>query len=138
MQAKDIFLHYVLYKSVSTYLVIFRAVTGGVIGGKTMAYPPVAYGLAFINLGLTFYMDAGKDYGTDPRGFIGWENETKTVFFAGVITKSAVSQPSRQRGCGGSSLFSRALVSLVFRFRISNIFTIFTIFTPRYNSLKTH
>ena len=78
-----------------------------------MAYPPVAYGLAFINLGLTFYMDAGKDYGTDPRGFIGWENETKTVFFAGVITKSAVSQirPSRQRGCGGSSLFSYSLLS---------------------------
>ena len=59
-----------------------------------MAYPPVAYGLAFINLGLTFYIDAGKDYGTDPRGFVGWENDTKTVFFAGVITKSAVGPSS--------------------------------------------
>ena len=35
-------------------------------------------------------MDGGVDYGTDPRGFVGWENQTKTVFFVGILTMSAV------------------------------------------------
>ena len=30
---------------------MFRAVTGGVIGGKTKAYLPIAYGLPLLNLG---------------------------------------------------------------------------------------
>jgi len=58
----------------------FRAVTSGIIGGKTWAYLPIAYGCPFIDLGLTIYI-YGDDYGTDPRAFIGWENETKQIFF---------------------------------------------------------
>ena len=107
------------------------------IGGKTMAYPPVAYGLAFINLGLTFYMDAGKDYGTDPRGFIGWENETKTVFFAGVITKSAVSQVRPSRLWRQQPFFTcSVLQGSSLSFFVSGI-QIFSRFS-RYDDLKTH
>ena len=31
-------------------------------------------------LGLTFYR-YGEDYGTDPRGFLGWNNDTKLCMF---------------------------------------------------------
>ena len=34
---------------------MFRAVTGGVIGGKTSAYLPISFGLPLINLGKTGY-----------------------------------------------------------------------------------
>ena len=63
---------------------MFRAVTVGIIGGKTWAYIPLGYGLPFLNLGATLYT-AGKDYGTDPRCMIGWENETKMIFFYGML-----------------------------------------------------
>ena len=63
---------------------MFRAVTVGIIGGKTWAYIPLGYGLPFLNLGATLYT-AGKDYGTDPRCVIGWENETKMIFFYGML-----------------------------------------------------
>ena len=63
---------------------MFRAVTVGIIGGKTWAYIPLGYGLPLINLGATLY-HAGKDYGTDPRCVIGWENETKMIFFYGTL-----------------------------------------------------
>ena len=64
--------------------------TVGVIGGKTRAYLPMAYGMSTFNLGLTFFLDAGDDYGTDPRGFIGWEDQTKTVFFVGILSTTGV------------------------------------------------
>ena len=64
--------------------------TVGVIGGKTRAYLPMAYGVSTFNLGLTFFLDAGDDYGTDPRGFIGWEDQTKTVFFVGILFMTGV------------------------------------------------
>ena len=70
-----------------------RAVTVGVIGGKTRAYLPMAYGVSTFNLGLTFFLDAGDDCGTDPRGFIGWEDQTKTVFFVGVLSMTGVNSP---------------------------------------------
>ena len=58
----------------------FRAITGGIIGGKTWAYIPLGWGSGFIGLGLTWFM-YGSDIGTDPDVFIGWENETKMPFF---------------------------------------------------------
>ena len=58
----------------------FRAITGGIIGGKTWAYIPLGWGSGFICLGLTWFM-YGSDIGTDPDVFIGWENETKMPFF---------------------------------------------------------
>jgi hypothetical protein len=57
----------------------FRAITGGIIGGKTAAYIPMGWGVGFFGLGLTWYM-YGSDVGTDPNVFIGWENETKLPF----------------------------------------------------------
>ncbi|XP_059078438.1 uncharacterized protein LOC131876911 [Tigriopus californicus] len=64
----------------SETLATFQAVTAGIIGGKLMSYVPIVYGLPFINIGTTIYIYA-DDYGRDPRAFIGWENETKWVFF---------------------------------------------------------
>jgi len=58
----------------------FRAITGGIIGGKTWAYIPLGWGAGLIGLGLTWYLH-GTDVGTDPDVFIGWENETKMPFF---------------------------------------------------------
>jgi len=58
----------------------FRAITGGIIGGKTMAYIPIGWGAGLIGLGVTWFL-YGHDVGTDPDVFIGWENETKMPFF---------------------------------------------------------
>ena len=58
----------------------FRAITAGIIGGKTAGYLPCAYGLPFIDVGVSLYM-FGDDYGRDPRAFIGWDNDTKRSFF---------------------------------------------------------
>jgi hypothetical protein len=57
----------------------FRAITGGIIGGKTVAYIPLGWSAGFIGLGFTWYM-YGSDIGTDPNVFIGWQNETKLPF----------------------------------------------------------
>ena len=54
--------------------------TSGVIGGKTWAYLPMGYGAPFVNVGLTIYL-YGRDYGTEPWVFLGWENDTKWTFF---------------------------------------------------------
>ena len=58
----------------------FRAITGGIIGGKTWAYIPMGWGMGFIGLGVTWFF-YGMDIGTDPDVFIGWENDTKMPFF---------------------------------------------------------
>ena len=57
----------------------FRAITAGIIGGKTACYIPLGWGAGFIGLGLTWFL-YGADVGTDPNVFIGWENETKMPF----------------------------------------------------------
>jgi hypothetical protein len=57
-----------------------RAVVSGIIGGKTWSFIFISYGLPIVNVGLTIFL-FGDDYGKDPRCFIGWENQTKHVFF---------------------------------------------------------
>lgn len=57
-----------------------RATTAGVIGGKTLPFLMFSYGLPLMDVGLTMFL-YGDDYGKDPRGFIGWNNETKHIFF---------------------------------------------------------
>jgi len=44
----------------------FRAITAGVIGGKTWAYILLSFGLPLTNTGLSMFL-YGSDYGTDPR-----------------------------------------------------------------------
>merc|ERR1712106_761108 len=58
----------------------FRAITGGIIGGKTIAYIPIGWGAGFLGLGATWFF-YGNDIGTDPDVFIGWENETNMPSF---------------------------------------------------------
>ncbi len=72
--------HFLFSESAAT----FRAVTAGIIGGKTWSYLSLAYGIPFVNLGITLYLH-GDNYGTDPRAFIGWLNETKSTFFYGIL-----------------------------------------------------
>ena len=48
----------------------FRAITGGIIGGKTWGYLPMIYGLPMVDIGVTMFL-YGSDYGRDPRAFIG-------------------------------------------------------------------
>ena len=48
----------------------FRAITGGIIGGKTLGYIPMIFGLPMIDIGVTMFL-YGDDYGRDPRAFIG-------------------------------------------------------------------
>ncbi len=67
-----------------------RAISVGVIGGKTWPYVVLSYGFPLLNMGLTFFF-FGDDYGTDPRCFLGWENATKTIFFAQMLFESFVS-----------------------------------------------
>ncbi len=74
----------------SETLATFRAITSGVIGGKTTGYVTISYGLPLFNIGLTMLL-YGDDFGKDPRCFIGWENETKNVFFYQQLTAVTVS-----------------------------------------------
>ena len=73
----------------------FRAITAGIVGGKTAAYIPIGWGAGFIGLGYTWY-EYGADVGTDPNVFIGWENDTKMPFLImnyvalGVSTSSNI------------------------------------------------
>ena len=68
----------------------FRAITQGITGGKTSCYTFIGYGCAFINVGYTIFMH-GNDYGTDPRGFIGWANETKAPFLYAMMIEGGIS-----------------------------------------------
>jgi hypothetical protein len=82
-----------MYTTPNIVLLPYRAITVGIIGGKTWSYIPMGYGAPMINLGVTLYM-VGKDYGTDPRAIIGWENDTKMFFFYGILPTIAVSVSS--------------------------------------------
>ena len=68
----------------------FRAITQGITGGKTSSYTCIGYGCAFLNVGYTIFMHS-NDYGTDPRGFIGWANQTKEPFLYAMIAAGCVS-----------------------------------------------
>jgi len=68
----------------------FRAITGGIIGGKTLGYIPMIYGLPLVDIGVSMFL-YGDDYGRDPRAFIGWANETKLSFFYAILTAAGLS-----------------------------------------------
>lgn len=67
----------------------FQAITAGVIGGKTWAFILTSYGFPVIAVGLNLFF-YGDDYGTDPRCFMGWENQTKNCFFYFMLVLSGV------------------------------------------------
>jgi hypothetical protein len=74
----------------SESIATFKAITSGIVGGKTWSYVFLSYGVPFFNVGVTMFL-YGKDYGKDPRCFIGWENDTKYVFFYQMLLVAAVS-----------------------------------------------
>lgn len=68
----------------------FRAITAGIIGGKTWSYVCISLGLPMLALGMSMHV-YGSDYGTDPRAFLGWNNETKWLFFYALLPMTLVS-----------------------------------------------
>merc|ERR1719481_1930529 len=68
----------------------FKAITSGVIGGRTLVYLPFAYGIALISLGSSIYMDL-ETMGTDPRCWVAWDNLPKWLFFGTVLGGAAIS-----------------------------------------------
>ncbi len=74
--------------------VFFRAVTSGVIGGKTWSYVLLCYGLPVLSVGFTMFV-YGDDYGTDPRCFIGWDNDTKLSFIIPLLVTVIVTNVER-------------------------------------------
>jgi len=58
----------------------FMSVTNGAIGGKLRCYVAFSWGVALLSLGYAMLMHI-HDYGTDPRCFIGWEDEVKLTMF---------------------------------------------------------
>ena len=63
---------------------VFVACTYGLIEGKTWGWALVSWGAPLANLGYTIFYHH-FDYGTDPNAMIGWENATKTPFFAQIM-----------------------------------------------------
>ena len=43
-----------------------------------------------IDIGVTMFL-YGDDYGRDPRAFIGWANDTKLIFFYGMLAAAGLS-----------------------------------------------
>ena len=74
-----------LYTSSATWIAceahaVFKALTSGIISGRSKIYIPFGYGtpLAIIGLLFLFYAD---DLGTDPRCFIAFYSGTKNLYF---------------------------------------------------------
>ncbi len=69
---------------------VFRAITGGVIGGHTMMYLCYGYGSGFLGLGINIFKHLAL-MGDDPRCMVGWDNAPKWTFFCPVLAMAAVS-----------------------------------------------
>ena len=80
----------ICFTHMCSYILIYRAITQGITGGKTSSYICIGYGCPLLNLGYTIFMH-GNDYGTDPRAFIGWANQTKMPFLYSMIALGCLS-----------------------------------------------
>ena len=67
----------------------FKAITGGIVGGRARVYLPTAWGLPAIALGLNVYQGL-QHMGQDPKCMVGWENDVKWRFFAPVLGATSV------------------------------------------------
>ena len=67
----------------------FKAITGGVIDGRSSAYLAMGWGAAFISLGYNIFMSL-MSFGDDPKCFIGWDNIVKWQFFIPLLTGAGV------------------------------------------------
>ncbi len=83
---------YVATSALLTFLVLamFLATTVGIIEGYTEVYLCLAWGLAFLEVGIsvTFHLE---DLGDDPRCMIGWANEVKAFFWTFVLAGAIIS-----------------------------------------------
>jgi len=66
----------------------FKAITGGIVGGRARVYLPTAWGLPAIALGFNVYQGL-QHMGQDPKCMVGWENEVKWRFFAPVLAAAS-------------------------------------------------
>jgi len=58
---------------------IFKALTAGIISGRSKIYKPFGYGTPFLIIG-TLFVTSADDLGTDPRCFISWDDMPKQIY----------------------------------------------------------
>jgi len=62
----------------------FKAITGGIVGGRAIVYLPTAWGLPAIALGYNVFANL-VDMGDDPKCMVGWENMVKWHFLGPLL-----------------------------------------------------
>ena len=67
----------------------FKAITSGIIDGKSGAYLPLAWGMPMIALGANIFMSL-MSFGDDPRCWVGWDNIVKWQFFIPLLAGAGV------------------------------------------------
>ena len=121
----------------------FKAFTGGIISGRTKIYFPFGYGTPLIPLGILFLL-YHDDLGVDPRCFVAWNDDAKTLFLVYNLSQSFLAvvfaiiilfnmtKPQTKRRNVVSDLKSQARGTLVLCF-CTFIFWIFATVTYLHN-----
>lgn len=68
----------------------FKAITGGIIDGRSTVYLPLGWGIPMIALGYNIYVSL-MDFGDDPKCFVGWSNIVKWQFFVPLLLGAGLS-----------------------------------------------
>jgi len=68
----------------------FKAITGGIIDGRSCAYLPLGWGVPMIALGYNIHASL-MDFGDDPKCFVGWSNIVKWQFFLPLLVGAGLS-----------------------------------------------
>ena len=71
----------------------FKAITSGIIDGKSLAYLPIAWGVPMIALGYNIFMSL-ISFGDDPKCWVGWDNIVKWQFFVPLLSGAGVTSYS--------------------------------------------
>jgi len=68
----------------------FKAITGGIIDGRSCVYLPLGWGVPMIALGYNIYVSL-MDFGDDPKCMVGWSNIVKWQFFLPLLVGAGLS-----------------------------------------------
>eukprot|EP00090_Calanus_glacialis_P035198 TRINITY_DN60141_c0_g1_i1.p1 TRINITY_DN60141_c0_g1~~TRINITY_DN60141_c0_g1_i1.p1 ORF type:complete len:923 (-),score=185.92 TRINITY_DN60141_c0_g1_i1:73-2841(-) len=68
----------------------FKAITGGIIDGRSCVYLPLGWGMPMIALGYNIHVSL-MDFGDDPKCFVGWSNIVKWQFFLPLLVGAGLS-----------------------------------------------
>ena len=67
----------------------FKAITSGIIDGKSGAYLPLAWGIPMISLGVNIFLSLML-MGDEPKCWVGWDNLVKWQFFIPLLSGAGV------------------------------------------------